>query len=444
MDDFELDPVGERDDFDDDFGQTDQPFEPSEETSFTLPKVPDEQSELQNAENTASMNDFYEFQKQRWDVNVNAPLNHFAIFEKDPSTGQLFIKYGDKMIRLTNAKNPNEFLSLSTIQKNYGSGGVAFVRDVLGIRNYSSGAKPKIPPEQRQTLNEISTQVAAATGSPDLPEQIEMQAVQRVEDGINKFLEEGTQTELALGPEGSLPFRELAGLDRSLRNMRTAVNHLIGEREANKARMRELKAGASTEETRREIETLEEKVKLLDGEIREYDGKFRSQFERIKQTIDKMLNEDMTLGERVRTLFREQGITIVSVITAIGMAIGTLISSIIAGIRGAASAVQPGPTPDPKPGPKPGPKPRPKPDIKGWTKEQLKNIAKLLLKLGDKMLVALPGIIGSVLNFVLKTASAAVGFLAEHLWLLLIAIGGILYNYVISLQSPKRSRPKKR
>ena len=49
--------------------------------------------------------------------------------------------------------------------------------------------------------------------------------------------------------------------------------------------------------------------------LREYDGKFRSQFQRIKQTVNKMLNEDMTLGERIQTLFREQGLTITSVIT---------------------------------------------------------------------------------------------------------------------------------
>ena len=252
------------------------------------------------------------------------------------------------------------------------------------------------------------------------------------------------RSELALGPEGSLPFRELAGLDRSLRNMRTVVKHQIGEREAKKARVRELKADETpTEETRKQIERLEEQIKLLDREIREYDGKFRSQFGRIKQTIDKMLNEDMTLGERVRTLFREQGITIVSVITAIGFVIGTIIGSIIAGTRKAASAIIPEPKPGPKPGPTPGPSPTPEPGIKGWFKTQLQNIAKLLLKLGEKMLVALPGIIGSIVNFVLKSASAAVGFVAENLWLLLVAIGGILYNYVISLQNPERKHKKR-
>ena len=37
---------------------------------------------------------------------------------------------------------------------------------------------------------------------------------------------------------------------------------------------------------------------------------------RIKDTINKILKEDTTLGERIKTLFREQGITIVSVLTA--------------------------------------------------------------------------------------------------------------------------------
>ena len=50
--------------------------------------------------------------------------------------------------------------------------------------------------------------------------------------------------------------------------------------------------------------------------------KIRGQVNRIKDTIHKILNEDTTLGERIKTLFREQGITIVSVLTAFGMIIG--------------------------------------------------------------------------------------------------------------------------
>ena len=40
----------------------------------------------------------------------------------------------------------------------------------------------------------------------------------------------------------------------------------------------------------------------------------------------KFLNKETgTLGERIRTLFKEQGITIVSILTAVGMAIGVLL-----------------------------------------------------------------------------------------------------------------------
>ena len=44
-----------------------------------------------------------------------------------------------------------------------------------------------------------------------------------------------------------------------------------------------------------------------------------------------MDKETGTLGERIRTLFKEQGITIVSILTAIGMAIGVLVEALLGG-----------------------------------------------------------------------------------------------------------------
>jgi hypothetical protein len=133
------------------------------------------------------------------------------------------------------------------------------------------------------------------------------------------------------------------------------------------------------------------------------------------------------------------------------MAISALVEGILLATRGQASPKPKPPGPKPKPpgpkpdpGPTPEPTPKPEPGIKGWIKEQLQKIANLLLKLGDKMLIALPGIIGSVVSWLLKTVGSVVGFVAEHLWILIVAIGGIVYNYVISLQSPNRSRPKNR
>ena len=307
---------------------------------------------------------------------------------------ELSIVYKGKEIRLTQANKPKEFLAPRTIATKYGKGGTHFVRDVLGIE-----AKPAAV--HLSELLKINETIASTNSSPERQENIEMQTVEQVEADIKNFLETSTQTELALGPEGSLPFRELAGLDRSLKNMRTTVLKIISDREAKKARVKELKDETSKvandedgefsedlREKQQEIKTLEEDIEALDSVIREYDNKFRGQFQRIKQTIDKMLNQDMTLGEQIQILFREQGLTITSVITALGLAI---VNSILSALKPPTSPAPtpPAPKPTPKPTPEPTPPaPKPEPRIKGWIKQQLRNIANLLLKLADKMLIA--------------------------------------------------------
>ena len=117
------------------------------------------------------------------------------------------------------------------------------------------------------------------------------------------------------------------------------------------------------------------------------------------------------------------------------MAISTLVSSIVAAVRGASVsllAVTPEPpTPEP-PAPKP-PAPKPKPPdggVKEWIKKHLENLANALKKLGLAALDALPGVIGAIINWLLKTASEAVGWVAEHLWALIVGVGALLYAYV--------------
>ena len=41
--------------------------------------------------------------------------------------------------------------------------------------------------------------------------------------------------------------------------------------------------------------------------------------------------ETGTLGERIRTLLKEQGVTIVSILTAVGITIGVLIEALLGG-----------------------------------------------------------------------------------------------------------------
>ena len=134
----------------------------------------------------------------------------------------------------------------------------------------------------------------------------------------------------------------------------------------------------------------------------------RSQISRIRETINRLINEDTTLAERIRTLFREQGITIVSILTALGMVISTLVLA----ISGGSAVVVP--TPPSKGG------------LREWVKKYLHALGRVLAKLAAKAGAALPGIIGSVVGWLLNLLSKTAGWLASNLWALMLAVGGIL------------------
>ena len=60
----------------------------------------------------------------------------------------------------------------------------------------------------------------------------------------------------------------------------------------------------------------------------------QTQVAKIKHILEKVLDQDISLAERTRTLFFEQGITIFSILTAFSMTIST-IALAIAGVFGA-------------------------------------------------------------------------------------------------------------
>ena len=51
-----------------------------------------------------------------------------------------------------------------------------------------------------------------------------------------------------------------------------------------------------------------------------------------------------------------------------------------------------------------------------------------LKKLGAKAASALPGLIGAIVSFLFKAAGSAIGFLAEHTWLLILAVVAFLFQ----------------
>ena len=85
------------------------------------------------------------------------------------------------------------------------------------------------------------------------------------------------------------------------------------------------------EDITKRIDDLNEDLKVRQESIDLLKGRLKNQITSFKETIAKGLDKDTSLAEKIRTLFREQGITIASILTAIGMAIGVLVETLLPG-----------------------------------------------------------------------------------------------------------------
>ena len=146
-------------------------------------------------------------------------------------------------------------------------------------------------------------------------------------------------------------------------------------------------------------------------------GDLTNQITSINETIAKVLDSNTSLAEKIRMFFREQGITIASVLTAIGIAIGVLVEA-LPGVGVTAKTE--------------GPPPKDKKGLKEWLRNKLKALASLLGKLGIKAAEALPGIIGAIISWILNRDKEVVGWVSQNLWALVVGVVGSIYTYMIT------------
>ena len=230
------------------------------------------------------------------------------------------------------------------------------------------------------------------------------------------------------------PLRELLGLDRHLRSIRGSLKvevakkvqleeHIAKERR----KLEEFRKypgeydDAMREDITKRIDALNDELVIRQESVDLLKGRLKNQITSFKKTIAKVLDKDTSLGEKIRTLFREQGITIASILTAIGMAIGVLVEALLPGESGGGGAVASG-----------GPPPKDEKGLKEWIRSKLKSLASLLGKLGIKAAEALPGITGGIISWILNRAKDVVGWVSQNLWALVVGIGGLIYTYMVT------------
>ena len=176
---------------------------------------------------------------------------------------------------------------------------------------------------------------------------IELEEIAKSMENLIYQINEQTQTDDLL----EYPLRELLGLDKQLRSIRGSLNievakklELEGHIAKECRKLEEFRKypgvydDAMREDITKQIDALNDELVIRQESIELLKGRLKSQITSFRETIAKVLDKDTSLGEKVRTLFREQGIMIASILTAIEMAIRVLVEALLPGGGGATTA----------------------------------------------------------------------------------------------------------
>ena len=320
--------------------------------------------------------------------------------------------------------------------------GVAKLR-LMGFRNLTYedinpyDRRTKRAREEVMKLNENLDERSKAIESSSTADAEAIEMIEMTSKDIDTTVKDVEQDTSFIEPserDKLLPLRELEGLDKQLRTIKGTLKVAIAKRidlegriKQEERKLNEIQDPAYSDDQR---DMIEGRINKLRGELTERNkeidilkGEASKQINQIRGSIIKFLDKETgTLGERIRTLFKEQGITIVSILTAVGMAIGVLIEALL----GAPSVSTTTNTSQSTSG---GDK---KDGAREWIKNKLKALSQLLGKLADKALASLPGIIGSIISWILNRAKEVIGWLSQNLWALITGVGVLIYTYFMT------------
>ena len=295
--------------------------------------------------------------------------------------------------------------------------------------------KYKVARDKVKKLNEKLNERSKTIESSSTTDAEAIEMIEMTSKDIDTTVKDAEQDTSFIEPserDKLLPLRELEGLDKQLRTIKGSLKVAIAKRIDLEGRIKheerkfnEIQDPKYSDDQR---DMIEGRIKRLRDELNERNeeidilkGEASKQINQIRGSITKFLDKETgTLGERIRTLFKEQGITIVSILTAVGMAIGVLIEALLG--TPSASAPESGGTSG---GDKKG-------GAREWIKNKLKALSQLLGKLADKVLASLPGIIGSIISWILNRAKEVVGWLSQNLWALITGVGVLIYTYFMT------------
>ena len=282
-----------------------------------------------------------------------------------------------------------------------------FMKDIgFDVDKPKSGTKSKIPKKKMKQIEKYVDEIDDNTKqftrvlnelptSEDNEDNIMLQdIITKNEIATNNSIKliETSLTEIGVEAStltGGLTLREFEGLDKELRtissSLRSAITKSIAKQVDIDKENRKLEEMANDEtysdeqreEVRAKLQRFQDEQKAINNQIRILKGRYSNQIYQIRESIMKFLDKETeTLGERIRTLFKEQGITIVSILTALEMTLGVLIEALLGGPSKSTPTSESTTTSDKKSG------------AREWIKNKFKALSQMLGKLADKALAS--------------------------------------------------------
>ena len=178
----------------------------------------------------------------------------------------------------------------------------------------------------------------------ELPTDIEMESAPHMELlSLVEYIHVKTR-EASQNPD--LNMREFVGIDKALKSIQVKLlNNTCKLTEIDKRIKRDTE---KLEEVENDLTYSDEQKRLYRDRLDDLNTEKQARLEilslnrkdlqtqvaRIKQTLEKVLDQNTSLADRIRTLFREHGITIFSILTAFSMTISTIVLAIMGAFGG--------------------------------------------------------------------------------------------------------------
>ena len=258
------------------------------------------------------------------------------------------------------------------------------VQEVQNLRN-----------KKERTLARIEQLGSSVENEAQLREQLQLLK------NIQTDLENAKKEVTALEKQAKQKEKVLKKIDQS----RASLAAKESERNTMEARLNDTKTLDELKEQEAELQRQnEEDQAVIDNEDTSPSDKQaaegrvaerQEELARLQTQIDER-ERGLPLRERVKEIFKKYGVTVTAIVIAAGVTIGAVVGAITNALKATGKA-----------------------------------LGKGLKDIGSKLASILPGFIGSIVSFLFKAAGQAIGFLAEHTWLLILAVVAFLVEKYI-------------